>query len=427
MLSYFWSSPMCLSTVKSMRKIIKKVFRKFGLESTINFLNRHKGKYVSLKPANEFQGNVLLSYIIDPFLLKKSEHISNAHHHDWLSWQIAQTFLELGYCVDVIHYTDRAFIPRKDYSFFIGARTNFQRIAERLGKDCIKIVHLDTAHWLFNNYSSFSRSLDLQKRKGVTITSKSQRIVESNLAIEYADYATTNLGNQFNISTYRYAQKPIFQIYLPTCSIYHLPEDKDYEACRKNYLWFGSVGFVHKGLDLVLEAFAEMPDYRLYVCGPMHKDKVFEKIYYKELYQTPNIHTIGWVDIDSPKFIEISSNCVGNVFPSCSEGGGASVITSQQLGLIPVVSYESNVEVCDFGVTLKDCSIDEIKKTIRMVSSLPANELELMSRKAWEFANTNNTKERFAEEYRKFATKMIEIRRRKNVDFANDIEKAVTV
>lgn len=400
-----------------MKKIIKKIAKKLGVEISRYTPKFHEGEVVSLKPENAYQGNVLLSYIIEPFLLKENEPISNAHHHDWLSWQIAKTFLDLGYCVDVIDYRDKIFIPKKDYSFFIAARTNFQRIAQLLNEDCTKIVHLDMAHWLFNNCSAYRRCLALQERKGVSLTSS--KFQEINWAIEYADCATTNLGNQFNVSTYRYSQKPIYQIPLPTCAVYPWPEDKNYETCRNHFLWFGSRGLVHKGLDLVLDAFAEMPDYHLTICGPIRpaghstvngplkQDKDFEDVYHKELYQTPNIHAVGWVDVESTKFIEITNNCIGIIFPSCSEGGGASVITCMQAGLIPIVSYESNVEVGNFGVTLTDCSIEEIKNTIRMVSCLSAEELKLMSRKAWEFARTNHTKERFAEEYRKIIEKII--------------------
>ena len=76
-------------------------------------------------------------------------------------------------------------------------------------------------------------------------------------------------------------------------------------------------------------------------------------------------------------------------------------------GLIPIISYESSVDVGKFGVILNTCSIDEIKMSIRTVSSLPAEGLKLMSRKAWEFARANHTKERFAEEYRRIMARII--------------------
>jgi glycosyltransferase involved in cell wall biosynthesis len=387
-----------------MKKIIKEVVRKFGIQITRNTPRFHEGKTVSLSPAGACQGNALLSYIIEPFLLREDEPLSNAHTHDWESLQIAKTFLSLGYAVDVIDYRNRIFVPKKEYSFFVAARTNFQRIAQLLNEDCVKIVHLDTAHWLFNNCASYRRCLTLQQRRDVTV--RSARTVESNMAIEYADCATI-LGNTFTIDTYRYARKPMYRIPISTPVLYAWPEEKDLEACRKNFLWFGSAGLVHKGLDLVLEVFAKMPDYELTICGPIQQEKDFEKAYYKELYQTSNIHTIGWVDVGSSGFVEITNKCIGLIYPSCSEGGGGGAITCMHAGLIPIVSYESSVDVGDFGMILKDCTINEIKNTISTISALSLQELKQKARKAWEYARSNHTREKFAEEYRNVIDKII--------------------
>ncbi|MCF6147971.1 MAG: glycosyltransferase [Candidatus Kuenenia sp.] len=390
---------MAISKNDGVREKVKNIISKFGIE-----INRLDRRFITLKPERECRGNVLLSYIIDPFLLKEGESVSNNHTNHWESLQMAKTFLDLGYCVDAIHYGNKTFIPRKNYTIFIAARTNFQRIAQLLNEECVKIVHLDTAHWLFNSTAEHKRCLDLQKRRGVTLASF--RPVEPNLAIEYADCATI-LGNDFAIGTYSYAQKPMFRVPLATCTAYPWPEDKNYQTCRNHFLWIGSYGLVHKGLDLVLEAFAKMPEYQLTVCGPIQKEKAFEKAFSKELYHTPNIHTICWVDVTSSEFVEVTNKCVGVIYPSCSESGGGSVVTCMQAGLIPVVSYESSVDVHDFGMILKDCSIDEIRNSIIKISSLPAEKLKSMARKAWEFARTNHTRERFAEEYKKVIEKII--------------------
>jgi glycosyltransferase involved in cell wall biosynthesis len=71
-------------------------------------------------------------------------------------------------------------------------------------------------------------------------------------------------------------------------------------------------------------------------------------------------------------------------------------------GLIPIVSYESSVDIdVDFGITLKTSSVEEIKDSVQRIANLPAEELKRMARRAWEFARANHTQERFAEEYRK--------------------------
>jgi hypothetical protein len=382
-----------------MRKIVKSLFGKFGLEVKRYSAKPDNDKVISLQPERYSFGNVLLSYIIEPFLLKEGEPVSNAHTHDWESLQIARTFLNLGYSVDVIDFRNTTFIPKKNYSFFVAARTNFQRIAQHLNEDCIKVVHLETSHWLFNNSALYQRCLDLQKRRGVTLETYTRKRVEPNWAIEHADYATIK-GNDFTISTYSYARKPYFRTYNPASSTYPWPENKNFELCRNRFLWFGSAGMVHKGLDLTLEVFAGMPEYHLTVCGPVQQEKDFERIYYTELYQTPNIHTIGWVDISSQKFLEITNNCVGILYPSCAEGQAGAVVTCLQAALIPIISYESGVDVDGFGVVLKDCSFEEIRNTIRIVSAMHVRELELRARKAWEYARVYHTRERFKREYR---------------------------
>ena len=392
-----------------------KFLKRFGV--SINRYTKQENTVVSLKPEKKPKGNVLLSYIIDPFFVSDEKLISNSHHHDWLSWQIAQTFLRFNYAVDAIDYRNNIFKPEKKYSFFVGARTNFQRITKLLNKDCFKIVHLDTAHWLFSNLSAYKRCIDIQKRRKTTL--KSYKMIETNLAIEYADMATTNLGNQFNVSTYEFAQKPIYQIPLPTCTTYPWPKEKDFAKCKRNFLWIGSNGLVHKGLDLVLEAFADLPEYNLIVCGPIksiqdtnNSNKIilehdFEEAYQKELFDTPNIHTTGWVDIESNQFLDILNSCVAIIFPSCSEGGGASAITCMQAGLIPCVSFESNVEVRDFGITLNHSSIDEIKQAIQSIGTSTPENLARRARQSWEFAQTYHTKDFFEKEYDIFVSKIL--------------------
>jgi glycosyltransferase involved in cell wall biosynthesis len=359
---------------------------------------------ISLRSRGNVLGSVLLSYLTEPFLTKPDQLISAFHTNQWESLQIAQTFLELGYCVDVINWNDQAFKPQKSYSFFIDIHINLERLAPLLNKDCIKILHITGAHWLFQNQAEYSRLLALQQRRKVTL--KPRRQAPPSLGIEYADYATI-LGNKFTTNTFTYSQKPIYRIPISTTATYPWFQSKSYETCRNKFLWLGSSGMVHKGLDLVLEAFSEMPHHHLTVCGPISNEKDFEDVFYKELYQTQNIKTLGWINVNSPEFTNIVKSCIGVVYPSCSEGGGGSVVTCMHAGLIPIVSYESSVDVEDFGVTLSTCCLSEIKNKIKYISSLPAQDLHTRSRRAWEFARTRHTKEKFSEEYLRFVKNIL--------------------
>jgi glycosyltransferase involved in cell wall biosynthesis len=184
-------------------------------------------------------------------------------------------------------------------------------------------------------------------------------------------------------------------------------EGKDFDLCRNHFLWFGSEGLVHKGLDLTLEAFVQMPDCHLTVCGPVHEEQDFEKAYHRELYETPNIHTVGWVDIGGPAFVDIIQKCVGLVYPSCSEGQSGAVVTCLHAGFIPIVSFESGVDVEDFGIILKECTVEEIKNAIQQLASLPAQELKTRARRTWEFARANHTKEKYSKAFENILDEII--------------------
>lgn len=359
---------------------------------------------MSLKPVKTSRGDVLFSYVTHAF---SGQAVPYSHTSYWESRRMAETFVDLGYSVDVISAADaRGFLPQKHYDFFIGHRHNFERIAQRLNTDCVKVLHCDVAHWLFHNTAGSRRLLALQQRKGITLLLL--RLQAPNLAIESADCATV-LGNEFTIGTYKYADKPIYRVPISAPALYPWPEGKDFEACRRHFIWFGSNGFVHKGLDLVLEAFAAMPEYHLTVCGPItdEVEREFEKAFFRELYQTANIRTVGWIDDAGPEFLRIAKSCVGVINPSCSEGGGGSVITCMHAGLIPIVSHESSVDIGDFGYLLPDCSVESIRNSIKMVADFPVRSLVERARQAWEFARAHHTKEKFAEEYKRVAETIV--------------------
>jgi len=377
-------------------------------------------RLVSCKPKIPAIGNVLLCYNNHAFFAKTGDPLLTKHSNRWESWQIANTFLDLGYRVDIINENNDRFVPTKNYSVFVGNRINFHRLTKLLNEDCIRILHLDTAHWLFNNMAEGRRLEFLQRRRGFVLLP--QRNISPNLAIEHAAYATI-LGNEFTIDTYKYAKKPLFRVPISTPVVYPWRDNKNFGRVRKNFLWLGSEGFVHKGLDLVLEAFAQMPDYHLTVCGPIHTDKEFQNAYRDELYNTSNIDTIGWVDIGSRDFVNIATDCLGIVFPSCSEGGGGGVITCLHAGLIPIVSREASVDVDESrGLILKRSSVEEIKASVQSLSALTTQQLAAMSKRNWEFARANHTRDTFAAKYLRVISEILLAETKKRQSVKNPIE-----
>ena len=418
-----------------MKHLIKSALSKCGVEITRSQPPTLEKLVVSLHPKGPTKGNVLLSDDVAPFLPKNSElllkandyftfllgknndPVLNSHGAYWHCAQAATTFLDLGYSVDVIQYNNKCFVPQKSYSFFTGYG-NFERISKLLGENCVKIHYMNFNHWSFHNTAQYERLLALKRRKQIILEPYRLRIPD--LAIEHADYGII-VGNEFPASTYSYAKKPIFRVPVSTIAIYDWPNDKNFDECRNHFLWLGGAGLLHKGLDLVLEAFSELPDCHLTVCGPIQAERDFSTLYHKELFETVNIRTVGWIDVTSSEFITIANSCVGVISASCSECGAGSVITSMHAGMIPVVNYESSVETGDFGIFLKNCDVHTIKETIKMVAGLPKEELKLRARKTWEYVRANHTRGKFAVEYRNAIEKIIAL---ENLKYDGELQSA---
>lgn len=367
-------------------------------------IRRIRGGVVTLYPKSGTRGRVLLSYKTEPFVeFEEKEHV---HSNVWECREIANIFLRLGYTIDVIDWFNREWKPNREYKYFIDPGPNLSRIGPLLNTDCIKILHAATSHWLFNNEAEQQRLIELEKRRGVLL--RSRRNLDANSAIEDADFCTL-FGNDVTEATYAYAQKKMHRIPVSSTHTYPFPEDKDIEKARKNFIWLGGAGMVHKGLDVTLEAFAHMPEYQLFVCGDVKAEKDFEKLYWNELYNTKNIKVFGRVDVGGDVFKDIASSSAALIFPSCAESQSTAVVTCMHAGLIPTVSLHSGVDVGDFGIILHENSVEEIMQTVRHIAALPQDELKRRSRGAWEYARKHHTRERFSEEFTKFVA-MLEAR-----------------
>jgi len=362
------------------------------LHPNIIHLNNQNG-------SNKF---VLLSYITNPFRMSPNNSRFNHHSNKWECREMANIWLNHGYNVDVIDWNNTRFIPKRDYSIFIDIHSNMERLTPFL-KNSKKILHITGAHWKFQNAAETKRLSDLRLRRGFSL--KPRRQVTPCNGIEYADYATI-LGNKFTQDTYAFSKKALFPIHLST-SILMPYYEKDFTKINKNYLWLGSTGMVHKGLDLVLEAFSQLPDYKLTVCGPVDKENDFKNAFFKELYQLPNIKTVGFVDLESKDFLDTVQNTVGLIYPSCSEGQAGSVISCMHAGLIPIISYESGVDTCDFGYTLSENTVDSIIEAVIFLSQKSSEELKIMSYKSWSYAREYHTREMFSKDYEDFVENIL--------------------
>lgn len=358
-------------------------------------LARVDRRTVQLGAYGECRGRAVFSFVLDPFLARRP---SLDHTHDWESLEMVEALRERGLSVDILHWSNTTWVPPADvsYDLLVDVRLNLERLAPLVGPDCLRIFHAETAHRGVHDAAQLARHAALRARRGIDLAPN--RLLEANRAVETCD-AMTLLGNNFTRNSYAFAAKPTWRVPISNPLTYPLPQ-RDWASAARTFLWFGSGGLVHKGLDLVLEAFAGMPELRLLVAGPIERERGFEAAFARELYHTPNIELLGWVDVGSSRFLEVAQSCGLLVYPSCSEGGGGSAITCMHAGIIPMLTASASVDLDPtYGWTV-EADVSALQRACRAAAQTPAPTLASMAAAAWSFARTHHTRETFATGWR---------------------------
>lgn len=344
-----------------------------------------------------------LSYITWPFYEGWDSPRARGHTNAFEVVSMAEAWRDQGFRVEVCDYDDHLYIPAADCKVAIDLHLNLERWEDKLPLGCVKILHATGCHWRVHNKAETDRIAALRQRRNVSIEPRRQ--VDPSRAAEIADEITV-LGNEHTIATYTFAGKPITRIPISSAYEFEWPKGKDFGEAKRRFLWLGSHGMVHKGLDLVLEAFAGLPDLHLTVCGRPEKEPDFFKAYEKELTQLPNIRVRGWTDLGSPAFQEIASTHGTIIYPSSCEGGGGAVIHCMHAGLLPVCTSEASVDLCGFGVAIPELNIAAVAAAARQIAALPSSELEARIRSAYDHARQHHTRKTFSEVYRTFAARI---------------------
>src|SRR5207247_11131748 len=151
---------------------------------------------------------------------------------------------------------------------------------------------------------------------------------------------------------------------------------KDYDRRRKHFLFFSGRGSVLKGLDVVLEAFAQT-GLHLHICHHMEND--FVRCYRRELMECSKIHVHGFVQMRSIKFEEVASSCNWVISGTCAEGQPGAVLECMSYGLIPILPDAANIDLGNWGVRLENCDVETIRETIIAASAMSPEECKSIS------------------------------------------------
>jgi len=76
--------------------------------------------------------------------------------------------------------------------------------------------------------------------------------------------------------------------------------------------------------------------------------------------------------------------------------------------MLPVCTTEASIDLEDFGISVESGTVEAVQRACRAVAGMPAAEVEARARGAYEHARAAHTRERFRENYRKFAERITE-------------------
>ena len=227
------------------------------------------------------------------------------------------------------------------------------------------------------------------------------------LSTTFSDYLVV-IGNDWTRGTYqKYTDTPIRSI--NATALFNsnvLKIQRDIELSKKHFLWFGSSGLVHKGLDLCVEYFAQTPDYVLHICGPWEDDFFLAM---ESFHVQSNIIYHGFVDVSTNEFIDIVTGCLFAILPSCSEGQSTSLLTAMSTGLIPIGTKETGIDLDGIGFLLEKSNIDSITQCVNQLAELGIDELARLSESSRDYVLKNHGIESFRKNMKSCLDEAIEL------------------
>ena len=349
----------------------------------------------------EYSKHVLMCHLPEAFDKKE---LPKYHSNLTECYTIAKCFDKLGYCVDCVSRTKTGIDYSKyDIVFgingnaFMGAFSTDEKVKP------LKIFYPVGGETFFNYRETALRNRDFHDRHGKWMLS-SNRYLPGDIRAYYESNlsdAVICLGNEYVFSHFvnedkrknKYRWLPAF--YFPTIET---PMEKNFAKCRKNILWFGSSGMVHKGLDIAIDFAVEHPEYTLHICGGSRLETDFWNHYTPKIKTCDNIHLHGFVDIESAKYAQILSQCGILLNPSVSEGGAVAVLNV--LGndaLLPVYSKATGVDLSHCGVCVTNVTYKDFEQALLELESLPTEEFEQKAKSAHILVRENYTIEQYEE------------------------------
>lgn len=334
--------------VSKLKRIVRYFVRAENVPEKTEFLKNVFNKSYTKK--------VLVSYIVSPFI----DGLNDTHTNLVECYTACKVFDELNFNVDVIEYNSSIYIEFGGYDVVYGfgepMEQSFIHDSEKKIKRIIYGTGCDT---VFSNKITLERMNSFYKNSGF-FCMESVRLVNNSWRrqIVFSDLVIA-LGNDFVKKTYEnynLTKVDKINIFYRDSGTIEL-DKKDFRIAKQNFLWWGSAGAIHKGLDLLIEYFSSRKDVNLYICG-YKKEYPFDNFLQQAISENHNIFNMGFVDVGSDKHFNLLYKCASTILPSASEGGSPGIVNAcSTAGLIPIVTKNCGLDV---PLTAQEFTIDTL-------------------------------------------------------------------
>ena len=298
--------------------------------------------------------NCLFSYSTLHFLKK-----SYKFHSNYLeSRKIAELLGDAGYNVDVVNNNCSKKLNYKKYDLVIGEGLPVYNALQSRDIDVSQVIYFGTGSHPFQlQYASLGcmkRVPDYFAKHGLIGLRLND--IRWGMAATLANKHII-IGNSQTIATYKeWNREADVKSIRVSANGKRLKYEK---SVGENYVFIGSYGLIHKGVDIVFEIARKNPHRVFYILG-----RTSEELFH--ITHPENVKMCGMLDPESFEFEQIILDCKAVLLPSVSEGTSTAVLTGMLSGgLLPIVTKECGISYPNkVEIPLRDistwCSIDRL-------------------------------------------------------------------
>lgn len=263
---------------------------------------------------------------------------------------------------------------------------------DQLPTSTLRLYFATGIHWKEWNDRGARRLSDLTTRRGCVIPFERPGNYDGEDQAYRASDGIICLGNHYALDTFRDFARVVSVNNAAYPVSPNSLRSRDYSEARSHFLFLAGRGNVHKGLDLLLEAFAHT-ELHLHICQHLQPD--FARAFRYELTECSNIHFEGFVKMRSRQFLDLAVKCNWVILPTCAEGQPGSVLECMAYGMVPIVTREANINLEDYGIDIPELSVESVRTMAYLASQMSTTESQRRSRRTAEVAQQRYSVEAF--------------------------------